>query len=240
MAEDKVALVTGANKGIGLETARGLTRLGYRVWLGCRDQAKGEAAAASLRTEGGDVRVLVLDVASAGSIAAAAGAFEAAESKLDALINNAGVLAQDGDSGVVSDAVLRQVFETNLFGALAVISAFLPLLRRSPAGRIVNAASRVGSMSWMGRHTEAGGVTGVAYPASKAALNMATVQLAKALADTPIKVNSGNPGWCATDMTGHAAPRSAAQGAAIMVRLATLPADGPSGGFFEDAGPVPW
>lgn len=240
MAQDKVALVTGANKGIGLETARGLAQQGYRVWLGCRDPVKGDAAAKTLRAEGGDVAVVKLDVSDPTSIAGAARVLEAAETKLDALVNNAGVIAHEADGGATSDTVLREVFETNVFGAVAVITAFMPLLKKAPAGRIVNVTSGVGSLTWMSERPESRGVTGVAYAASKAALNMATVQLAKALADTPIKINSGNPGWCATDMTGNAAPRSAAQGAAIMVQLATLPDDGPSGKFFEDEGPIPW
>jgi len=240
MAEDKVALVTGANKGIGFETARGLAREGYRVWLGCRDVGRGEAAAEILRADGADARVLALDVADPASIAAAARTLAAIETHLDALVNNAGVLVQGAAGDPDPNEVVRQVFETNVFGALAVINAFLPLLKAAPAARIVNVTSGVGSLTWMSADKQSGGITGVAYSASKAALNMATVQLAKVLAGTPIKINSGNPGWCATDMTDHAAPRSAAQGAAIMIRLAALPADGPSGGFFGDDGPIPW
>jgi NAD(P)-dependent dehydrogenase (short-subunit alcohol dehydrogenase family) len=239
MAEVKVALVTGANKGIGFETARGLVREGYRTWLGCRDADRGEDAAARLREEGGDARALALDVADGASIQAAAATLAAAESRLDALVNNAGITMQDDAGSTSSEAVMRQVFEVNLFGAVAVINAFLPLLRRSPAGRIVNVTSGVGSLATMSdplfRSLDV-----VAYAASKAALNMVTVQFAKALADSPIKINSGDPGLCATDMSGARATRSAAQGAVVMVRLATLPADGPTGGFFEDLGPVPW
>ncbi|MEU5991676.1 SDR family oxidoreductase [Spirillospora sp. NPDC047418] len=246
----KTALVTGANKGIGLAIARGLAGRGMTVLLGARDPGRGEKAAARLRDDGLDVRAVALDVTDPASAGAAAGRAAAETGRLDVLVNNAGIsggplhLPDEADLDVV-----RRVFDTNLFGVYRVTNAVLPLLREAPAGRIVNISSGTSSMTAM---TDRGHyfwntAASAAYPASKAALNMLTVQYAKRLRDTAIKVNAAAPGACATDFTaeftratGRTTDRTAEQGAAIAIRLATLDGDGPTGGFFDDDGPVPW
>lgn len=235
MSEPRVALVTGANKGIGFEIARLLgTVHGMRVLVGARDAGRGRAAVAAL---GGFATAVTLDVTDGDSVAAL-GALE----RLDVLVNNAGVLLERGapPSGTPAELV-RRTFETNVLGVVAVTNAVLPALRRSGAGRIVNLSSGLGSFALT---TEPSHVYAqnplLAYNASKSALNAVTVSYANELRGTPIKVNAADPGYCATDMNGHAGPRTPAQGATAAVRLATLPADGPTGGFFDEEGPVPW
>ncbi|MEV0228853.1 SDR family NAD(P)-dependent oxidoreductase [Nonomuraea sp. NPDC050786] len=236
------ALVTGANKGIGYEVAAGLAREGMTVLLGSRDRERGEDAAARLRAAGGDVRTIVLDVTDPATIEAAA----AALTRLDVLVNNAGISGPVGrPPGATPPQDLRDVFETNIIGVLMVTNAMLPLLRRSSAARIVNVSSGVGSLA---HHTDPdhymSGLPPMAtYPVSKTALNALTVQYAKELRKDGILVNAAAPGACATDLTKdlpYKITRTAADGAAIIVRLATLGPDGPTGGFYDDEGTVPW
>jgi NAD(P)-dependent dehydrogenase (short-subunit alcohol dehydrogenase family) len=237
----QVALVTGANKGIGFEVARRLAMAEMTVLLGARNAALGEAAAARLRAENLDVRFIELDVVSLATIEAAA-AMIAPFGRLDVLVNNAGINdPADGPPGAVDIAAVRRVMETNFIGALAVTQAMLPLLREAPAGRIVNVSSGLGSLTWNADPSwEFAPVKLLGYNASKAAMNMLTVQLAYELRATAIKVNSSNPGYTATDLNGHQGHQTVAEGAAETVRLALLPPDGPTGGFFETLGANPW
>lgn len=234
----RVALVTGANKGIGFAIARGLGAEGFRVAVGARDDGRREAAVQSLRADGVDAIGVALDVTSAQSVAAAVATIEADVGRLDVLVNNAGIAGhiEDGaqDPTTLDVDVLRAVLETNVYGALRVTNAMLPLLERSEAPRIVNMSSTMGSLEL---HT---GPLMAAYASSKTMLNAFTVQYARRFAETRILINSACPGYVATDFTGHAAARTPEQGAAIALQLATLPDDGPRGGFFDEAGPVPW
>jgi NAD(P)-dependent dehydrogenase (short-subunit alcohol dehydrogenase family) len=241
MPDRRVAVVTGANKGIGFEIARQLAREGITVYLGARDEARGRAAAEKLRAEGLDARPLRLDVTDDRSVAAAASALEKDAGRLDVLVNNAGVALDDAPPSRLSGEVLRRTYETNVFGVVRVTQAFLPLLRRSDAGRIVNLSSGLGSLALNSDpRWEFARVKFLAYNSSKSAVNAITVQFAHELRDTPIKVNAADPGYVATDMNANRGVRSVEQGAATPVRLATLPADGPTGGYFNDDGPVPW
>jgi NAD(P)-dependent dehydrogenase (short-subunit alcohol dehydrogenase family) len=241
-----VALVTGANKGIGLEITRQLAQTGMAVLLAARDPGRREAAVGALRAEDLDVRPVALDVTDPASVAAMARQVD----RLDVLVNNAGISGGAHHSPSAADMdVVRAVFDTNLFGVMRVTNALLPRLRESPAGRIVNVSSGTASMTWMTDpgHYMSGLPAAAAYPVSKAALCALTVQYAKELRPFGILVNAAAPGACATDFTkdvvrelGRAVTRTAAQGAAIAVRLATLGPDGPTGGFYDDDGPVPW
>ncbi|MEV4354666.1 SDR family oxidoreductase [Nonomuraea sp. NPDC049625] len=242
MTDKTTALVTGANKGIGYEVAAGLARTGMTVLLGSRDRARGEEAAARLRAEGGDVRPVLLDVTDPATIDAAAVTL----TRLDVLVNNAGIAGPMSDPpSAMSPRTLREVLETNVVGVLMVTNAMLPLLRRSPAARIVNVSSGVGSLA---HHTDPGHYMSAlppsaTYPVSKTALNSLTVQYAKELREEGILVNAAAPGACATDLTKdlpYKPTRTAADGAAVIIRLATLGPDGPTGGFYDDAGVMPW
>jgi NAD(P)-dependent dehydrogenase (short-subunit alcohol dehydrogenase family) len=236
----QVALVTGGNKGLGYETVAQLAQQGFTVWLGSRDQARGVTAAESLAVNG-DIRFISLDVTDQGSVDAAAQRI-GRETGLDVLINNAGVAISD-DNGRASSArldALQQTLDVNVFGALRVTQAFLPLIRRSPAGRIVNVSSTLGSL---GVVTSPGNPFGefsaFTYPASKTMLNAITAWLAVELRDTVIKVNSVCPGSNQTDMNAAGA-QPAADGAAVIVNAATLSADGPTGSFLDVNGVVAW
>ena len=241
MSEQRVAVVTGANKGIGFEIARQLAREGITVFIGCRDEARGRAAAEKLRAEGLDARPLRLDVTDDASVAAAAAQLRESPGRLDVLVNNAGIAIDDGPPSALSIDVLRRTYETNVFGVVRVTQALLPLLRRSKAGRVVNLSSGLGSLTQNSDPSWAfAGVKYLAYNTSKSAVNAITVQFAHELRDTSIKVNAADPGYVATDMNRHQGVRSVEQGAATPVRLATLPASGPTGGYFNDEGPVPW
>jgi NAD(P)-dependent dehydrogenase (short-subunit alcohol dehydrogenase family) len=240
MTTQKTALVTGANKGIGSAIAESLGRLGHRVVLGARDETAGADAAARLVAQGIDASALRLDVTSDASVAAAAAELEERVGTLDVLVNNAGIsgafdpVTWGQDPTTIDLDVLRGVVDTNVYGVIRVTNAMLPLLRRSDAPRIVNTSSSMGSL---GR--QPGPVMAV-YSSSKTFLNGITVQYARAFADTPVIVNAACPGLVATDFNGFAGDRTPEQGAATAVRLATLPDDGPRGGFFEDDGVVPW
>ena len=239
MSESKTALITGANKGIGYEIAAGLGALGWRVGVGARDEQRREAAVAKLRAAGADAFGVPLDVTDDASVTAAA----ALIGELDVLVNNAGItggLPQEPTR--VSAETMRAVVETNVIGVIRVTNAMLPLLRRSASPRIVNMSSSVGSLarqSGPGSATTTGPIS-AAYAPSKSFLNAVTIQYARELSDTNILINAGCPGFTATDLNGFRGVRTPEQGAAIAIHLATLPDDGPTGGFFEDAGPVPW
>jgi NAD(P)-dependent dehydrogenase (short-subunit alcohol dehydrogenase family) len=247
-----IALITGANKGIGYATARLLGARGMTVLAAARDEALGLAAEAALRKEGADAHFVPLDVTDEASIRAAADRVEAEYGRLDVLINNAGIARGDGHGrpSETTLATLRTVYETNVFGVAAVTNAMLPLLRRAPAARIVNVSSEVGSIASMSdQDSPMWPMASLPYPSSKTALNMVTVMYAKELWDTPIKVNAANPGYCATDLNRNSGFRTAEQGAEVSVHLATLPADGPTGvlwGFLwrsdgsESYGVLPW
>jgi NAD(P)-dependent dehydrogenase (short-subunit alcohol dehydrogenase family) len=238
----QVALVTGANKGIGLEISRRLGQEGHTVFLGARNPSLGAAAAEALRAEGLDVRLVELDLGRAETIAATASAIAAHAGRLDVLVNNAAIVdAADGPPSTADLDAVRRVFDTNFFGTAAVTQAMLPLLREAPAARIVNVSSGLASLALNGDpEWPFAPYKLLGYNASKAALNMLTVQLAYELRDTAIKVNSADPGFTATDMNGHLGTQTIEEGAAEPVRLALLPPDGPTGGFFETAGPNPW
>src|SRR6266511_3766885 len=236
-----IALITGANKGIGFETARLLGARGMTVLVGARDADRGEQAERALRGGGADAHFVWLDVTDEKSV------HRAAE-----WVNTAGIARADG-RGLPSDttlATLREVHETNVFGAVAVTNAMLPLLRRAPAARIVNVSSEVGSIASMtDPDSPLWQLTSVPYPSSKAALNMVTAMYAKELHGTPIKVNAANPGYCATDLNANSGFRTAEQGAQVSVHLATLGDDGPTGTLWgylwsadgsESYGSLPW
>lgn len=236
MEPRKTALITGSNKGIGREIARQLGHQGYSVWLGCRDAVRGERAAADLRQEGIDARVLALDVTNDASVETAAVSYGKTNDTLDALVNNAGI-ATGGYTppSVASLADMRAVYDVNVFGPVRVTQAFAPFLRKSGQGRIVMMSSSLGSIGEqldMTRGTY--GVNLLGYNSSKSALNMITVCFAKELAAHGIKVNAANPGYVATDLNDNQGYRSVEQGAAIAVHLATLGPMGPTAGFFSD------
>ena len=235
-----VALVTGANKGIGREIARGLAQVGFTVLASARDRQRGARTVAELADDGLDVRFLQLDVTEEPSIFAAADQVAKDFGRLDVLVNNAGIA---NDRSVLPSLTvlddMRRVYETNVFGVVAMTNAMLPLLKKSRAARIVNVSSQLASISQQAAPNTPLGLS-MAYASSKAALNSITVHYARELADTPIKVNACTPGYCATDLNDHTGIRTAAQGAKIAIELAVLAADGPTGGFFDENGPVSW
>lgn len=231
------ALITGANKGIGLEIARQLGQRQFAVWLGCRDQQRGEAAAEMLRQEGIEARCLTMEVTDEASIRTAVQQLASQTDALDALINNAGISGMSfGPPRAPSEESIddmRAIFEVNTFGPTRVTQAFLPLLRKSIAARIVMCSSGLGSIaSTLDLTSENWGVGAAGYCASKTALNMLTVKFAKELAAEGIKVNAADPGLTATDLTNNRGHRTPKQAAAIAVHLATLGSFGPTGGFY--------
>lgn len=240
----KVALISGANKGIGFETARQLGQKGITVILGARDLPKGEAAAAQLKKEGIDARAVKLDVVNPADIKAVADTIARDYGHLDILVNNAGIMLEaigGNNTSTVSDEILRKTFDTNFFATVAVTRAFLPLLKKSDAGRIVNVSSILGSLAL---HATEGSpiyeAKALAYDASKAALNSFTIHLAHELKGTKIKVNSAHPGWVKTDMGTDAAPMEIVDGAKTEVELAMLGPDGPTGGYFHMGQSITW
>jgi NAD(P)-dependent dehydrogenase (short-subunit alcohol dehydrogenase family) len=238
----RISLVTGANKGIGFEVARQLGTAGHRVLLGARDVALGEAAAATLKAEGIDVRFVHIDLVKPASIQSAAATIEDDYGRLDVLVNNAGIADRaDGPPSKANIDAVRRTFETNFFGTLAVTQAMLPLLRKSPSARIVNVSSGLGSLA---HNSDPGSQFAQAkflgYNGSKAAVNMLTVQLAAELRDTSMKVNSADPGFTATDLNDHRGTQTIPQGASEAIRLALLPDDGPTGTYSDRRGVVPW
>jgi NAD(P)-dependent dehydrogenase (short-subunit alcohol dehydrogenase family) len=241
----RIALVTGANKGIGRETARRLAALGMTVLVGARDRERGESSVASLRVAVPSARIelLQLDVANDDSVAAASRDVAGRFGRLDVLVNNAGIALDGGPPSKQSLAAMRTMFGTNFFGTVAVTQAFLPLLLGSPAGRIVNVTSSLGSLG-LASNPETNVAKQLAYfgySATKTALNQLTVRLASELgAGSTLKINSACPGYVATDLNRHSGPRTVEQGAEIIVKLSILGPDGPSGGVYDDAGPVPW
>jgi NAD(P)-dependent dehydrogenase (short-subunit alcohol dehydrogenase family) len=255
MHNQKVALVTGANKGIGLQIAKELAARGFTVLVGSRDLGRGEAAA---KTIAGDARALALDVTDAKSIAAAAEQIQNELGRLDVLVNNAAIAQVATPSmsfantsfeemlkakrpSVGSVAEVRAVFETNVFGVIAVTQAMLPLLREAPAARIVNVSSEVGSLT---NQTDPSypyrSIQSISYVPSKTALNAITVAFATELETTHIKVNAACPGFTATDLNNFRGTRSVQEGAREPVRLALLGPDGPTGTFSNDDGAIPW
>ena len=241
MSEQTIALVTGANKGIGYEIAAGLGARGWRIGVGARDRERGEAAVAKLCAAGVDAFGVPLDVADDASVAAAVGVIEERAGGLDVLVNNAGITGGAAQEPTTVDlATIREVVETNVIGVIRVTNAMLPLLRRSASPRIVNMSSSVGSLTRQTTPDAHTGPIAVAYAPSKSFLNAVTVQYAQELHDTNILINAACPGFVATDLNGFRGVRTPQQGAAIAVRLATLPDDGPTGGFFDDEGVVPW
>ena len=231
-----VVVITGANRGLGLETARQLfeTVPGIKIVLGSRDVSKVSATVADFVKRGYAASAVQLEVTDAASVKAAVASVEKAHGGvLDVLINNAGVASWVGPLEVTADD-LRKTFEVNVVGTVVVTQAFLPLLRKSEAGRIVNVSSILGSL---GEHSDPNSpfskILVPAYDISKAGVNVYTVELAQALKDTKIKVNAAHPGWVKTDMGGENAPLEIKDGVATMLQLATLPADGPTGGFFH-------
>jgi NAD(P)-dependent dehydrogenase (short-subunit alcohol dehydrogenase family) len=230
----KIALITGANKGIGFETARQLGAIGMTVLVGARDEERGRGAETALRDGGADARFVQLDVTDPKSVQRAAEWIDAEYGRLDILVNNAGTASIARRSGPPSQTSLddmHAVYEINVFGVVTVTNAMLPLLRRAPAARIVNVSSEVGSITSQSNPASPLSLmpASAQYPSSKAALNMLTAMYAKELRDTPIKVNSANPGYTATDFNDNRGFRTAAEGAEPSVYLATLPDDGPSG-----------
>lgn len=239
---EKIALVTGANKGIGQETARQLGERGAVVLVGARDEVRGKQASAVLADRGITAVPLRVDVCDAACVAEAAAFIERRYGRLDILVNNAGIAGRfTGAPSQAAAGDLREVYETNVFGVVTVTNAMLPLLRRSPAGRIVNMSSHLGSLALNADPASPmAHVNMLAYQSSKTALNALTLAYAKELRDTPIKVNAAHPGVVATDINGHRGQRTPAQGAVIAVRLALLDAAGPTGASLSEDGPVPW
>jgi NAD(P)-dependent dehydrogenase (short-subunit alcohol dehydrogenase family) len=235
---NKVALITGANKGLGFEIARQLGQKGVTVVLGARDDAKAKAAADKLKAEGVDAHGVKLDVTNESDVEALPAFFESKFGGLDILVNNAGVAL---DHGGVTRETFRQTYETNLIAPYFITQALLPLLKASPAGRIVNQSSAMGSLTAMSDPNSFPPEMAVpAYCSSKAALNMLTVITARTLEGSNVKANSAHPGWVKTDMGTEHAPLEVDEGAKTAVALALLPHDGPTGGFFHVGEALPW
>ncbi len=245
MAQDKkIALITGANRGIGLETAKQLGELGITVVVGARKLSAAESTAAALKSAGIDAYAVQLDVVNEADRKAAAAFIAEKFGKLDILINNAGVGSVDGFVSVVSqtkDEELQRIFATNLFAVVATTRELLPLIRKSEAGRIVNLSSILGSNTLHADpNSPIADFKSFAYDASKSALNAYTIHLAWELKDTPIKVNAAHPGWVKTEMGTDAAPMEIPEGAKTSVALALLDADGPNGRFIHLGSELPW
>jgi len=230
----RIALVTGANRGIGLEVCRQLAQLGLRVVLTARDGAAAAEAAAALRSDRLDVVDAVMDVSDAESVASCARDVETRIGDIDVLVNNAAVLIAEGDELLKTPPdAFRQTLETNVVGALIVCQTFVPPMVRRRYGRVVNVSSAAGQLTSMTTYAPA-------YSISKAALNALTIQLAAATKGAGVLVNCVNPGWVRTRMGGRSAPRSVEQGAETIVWAATLPSDGPTGRFFSDRREIDW
>jgi NAD(P)-dependent dehydrogenase (short-subunit alcohol dehydrogenase family) len=235
----KIALITGANKGIGFEIARQLAKLGHKVLIGARDPQRGEAAAKTLQAEGLDAIFLQIDVTDQKTINSVTQKIETEYGKLDVLINNAAIAQDNAPPSQLDIEILRRTYETNVFGLFAVTKAMIPLLLKSEAGRIVNLSSGAGLFKETSSPDWRPEWVSISYATSKSAVNAMTIQFALELRGTNIKVNAVNPGYTLTDMS-PAGERTVEQGAIAPVRLATLPPDGPTGGFFDENGLVPW
>ncbi len=242
----KVALITGANRGIGFETAKALGSSGIELMIGCRDEAKGEAAAKDLQALGYQAQAIVYDANNAAQSADAIyQAIEQQYGQLDILVNNAGMLAEqlmgDNTSSTVTQDVLQETFQVNLFSIVTLTQTLLPLIKKSDAGRIVNLSSVLASLALHSmENSPVGPAKAFAYNASKTALNAYTIHLADDLKDTNIKVNAAHPGWVKTELGGPQAPMHVMDSYKTSLRLATLEADGPSGGFFHESDTLPW
>ncbi len=252
---NKVALVTGANKGIGRETARQLGNMSMTVLISARDESRGAKAAQELGDEGIDARFVHLDVTDQELVDAAARRIGEEFGRLDVLVNNAGIADSGGSAEPPARASeytadqMRDVYEVNVFGVVAVTHAMLPLLRRSPSSRVVNMSSELGSLTVLAnlegldpsvRASVEPSHGVLAYNSSKAALDAITVMYARELRDEGILVNAAAPGYTSTDLTGHAGGHSAEHAATVPVRAATLPDDGPTGRFLSQYGEAPW
>ena len=244
--EKKVAFITGGNRGIGFETARQLAQTGVEVVIGARNPEQGKAAAEKLQAEGLNVEAIRFDITKSADYKEAYDYFHKKYGKLDILINNAGVWKEGApgspnNASTVTQATLHETFDTNFFGTIELTQTLLPLIRKSPEGRIVNLSSILASLTL---HADPNspiyGSKALAYDASKAALNAFTVHLAAELRDTKVKVNSAHPGWVKTEMGTDAAPMEIPDGAKTSVQLATLAADGPTGGYFHMGETLPW
>jgi NAD(P)-dependent dehydrogenase (short-subunit alcohol dehydrogenase family) len=244
----KIAFITGGNRGIGFQTALELKDAGLKVVIGSRDLAQGEKAVAKLRAAGVDADVLQFDITRPADAQAAYDYFNSRYGHLDILVNNAGIAAgvfpgtgPEHSATKLTSELLHRVFETNFFAQVALTNTLLPLIKKSPSGRIVNLSSILGSLAL---HADPKSpiydAKSFAYDASKTALNAYTIHLAYELRDTNIKVNSAHPGWVKTDMGGEQAPMELSEGAKTSFALATLPDDGPSGGYFHLGKPLPW
>ncbi len=240
-----VAFITGGNRGIGLETARELGQRGIKVVIGVRDLPRGEAAVAELKRQNIEAEAIHYDASQADSIAGVVTHLQQHYGKLDILVNNAGVLRETliggNQSSSVSPAVLRETFEINFFAVIELTQALLPLIRLSPAGRIVNLSSILASLTLHSQEdSPIAQAKSVAYNASKTALNAYTVHLADELKGSGIKVNAAHPGWVKTDLGGENAPMEVEGSGKTSVQLATLDANGATGGFFHDGQGLPW
>lgn len=244
---DKIAFITGGNRGLGFQTAHDLKDIATVV-IGSRNLAEGQAAVQKLRDAGADANAIEFDITNPAHHRAAYDYIASTHGRLDILINNAGIAGgsfpakgPEHHASEVPMDLLRRVFETNFFSTVALTDTLLPLIRKSPAGRIVNMSSHLGSLS---RHADPKSpiyhAKSFAYGASKTALNAFTIHLAYDLRDTKIKVNSAHPGWVKTAMGGPDATMELSEGAKTAIALATLPDDGPSGGFFHMGKPLPW
>lgn len=243
--EGKVAFVTGANRGIGYETAKRLGELGIRVVLGVREAEKGKEAVNRLQASGIQSQAIHYDANQPESEKSAYDYFERNFGRLDILVNNAGICLEplfgSNNSSLVSQEVLRDTFQTNLFSVIALTQALLPLLQKAPAARIVNVSSILGSMTLHSMpNSPIDPAKAFAYNATKTALNAYTIHLARELQGTAIKVNSAHPGWVKTELGGPHAPMEVADSYKTSIRLATLDEDGPTGGFFHEGESLPW
>ena len=243
----KIAFITGGNRGLGFQTAL-LLKDGIKVVIGSRDKAQGEQALENLRTAGVDADVIQFDITKPADAQTAFDYFNSKYGRLDILVNNAGIAAgkfpgtgPEHSANEVPSDLLHKVFETNFFAQVALTNKLLPLIRKSAAGRIVNLSSILGSLGLQADpNSPIYHAKSFAYDASKTALNAYTIHLAYELRDTKIKVNSAHPGWVKTDMGGTEAPMELSEGGKTSAELATLPDDGPTGGFFHLGKPLPW